>query len=165
MLFRSHNEADATRATQDYLDLLDRIASSDVRANASLKLTQLGLDVGEEICINNMRRILQRAKETNNFIRIDMEGSDYTERTLRIFRTLREEYGFKNVGISFSIHCNYIWLDDGGTRASTMAHLWSATDNPWNIGSRKWGKRCILIARIYGALFCYGRAVSLLSIT
>jgi len=94
-----HSEADASRAMQDYFDLLDRIAASRVRANASLKLTQLGLDVGEEICVNNMRRILQRAKDTNNFIRIDMEGSDYTERTLRIFRTLREEYGFNNVGI------------------------------------------------------------------
>jgi len=94
-----HTEADASRAVQDYLDLLDRIAASRVRANASLKLTQLGLDVGEEICINNMRRILQRAKDTNNFIRIDMEGSAYTERTLRVFRTLREDYGFSNVGI------------------------------------------------------------------
>src|SRR5579859_6977433 len=94
-----HTEADASRAVQDYLDLLDGIAASGVRANASLKLTQLGLDVGEEICINNMRRILQRAKDTNNFIRIDMEGSAYTERTLRVFRTLREDYAFSNVGI------------------------------------------------------------------
>src|SRR5260221_2117641 len=46
-----------------------------------------------------MRRILTRAQETNNFVRIDMEGSAYTERTLRVFRTLREEYGFKNVGV------------------------------------------------------------------
>ncbi len=94
-----HNEADASRATQDYLDLLDRIAASGVKANVSLKLTQLGLDVGEAICINNMRRILQKAKGNNNFVRIDMENSAYTERTLKTFRTLREDYAFTNVGV------------------------------------------------------------------
>ncbi len=94
-----HTEADAARATQDYLDMLDRIAKTKVNANVSVKLTQLGLDIGEDICVNNMRRILQRARDQGNFIRIDMEGSPYTERTLRVFRTLREEYAFENVGI------------------------------------------------------------------
>ncbi len=94
-----HTEADATRAAQAYLDLLNRIAAMSVNSNISLKLTALGLDVSEEVCIGNMRRILTRAQETNNFVRIDMEGSAYTERTLRVFRTLREEYGFKNVGV------------------------------------------------------------------
>jgi proline dehydrogenase len=94
-----HTESDANRATRDYLDLLDRIAATDVNSNASLKLTQLGLDIGEEVCLGNMRRILQKAQEHGNFIRIDMEGSPYTERTLRIYRTLRDEYDFKNVGV------------------------------------------------------------------
>ncbi len=94
-----HTEADATRATQDYLDMLNRIADTKVNANVSVKLTQLGLDIGEDVCVNNMRRILQCASDHGNFVRIDMEGSPYTERTLRIFRTLREEYAFKNVGI------------------------------------------------------------------
>lgn len=94
-----HTEQDADRAAQAYLDLLDRIAASGVKSNVSLKLTQLGLDVSEDVCVGNMRRILQRAKDTNNFVRIDMEGSAYTERTLRIFHTLREEYSFKNVGV------------------------------------------------------------------
>jgi proline dehydrogenase len=93
------SEADASRATQAYLDLLDRIAATGVRSNASLKLTQLGLDLGEDVCVLNMRRILTKAKELANFIRIDMEGSPYTERTLRIFRTLHEDYGFDNVGV------------------------------------------------------------------
>lgn len=94
-----HTEADANRATQDYLDLLDRIAATGVHANASLKLTQLGLDIGEDVCVGKMRRILQRVQEHGNFIRIDMESSAYTDRTLRIYRTLRDEYGFKNVGV------------------------------------------------------------------
>lgn len=92
-----YTEADADKATQAYLDLLDRIAQSSVNANASLKLTQLGLDVSEALCLANMRRILTKAQSYNNFIRIDMESTAYTERTLRVFRTLRDE--FKNVGV------------------------------------------------------------------
>jgi proline dehydrogenase len=94
-----YSEAAADKATQAYLDLLDRIAQTGVNANASLKLTQLGLDVSEDLCLNNMRRILTKAKEHDNFIRIDMESTAYTDRTLRIFRTLRDEYDFKNVGV------------------------------------------------------------------
>ncbi len=94
-----HSEADATRSTQAYLDLLDCIAERGLKSNVSLKLTALGLDIGEEICVNNMRLILQRAQEKGNFVRIDMEGTPYTERTLRVYRTLRDEYGFKNVGV------------------------------------------------------------------
>jgi proline dehydrogenase len=94
-----HTEADAAKATQAYLDLLDRIAQTGVKSNASLKLTQLGLDVGEAVCMTNMRHILTRAAQHGNFIRIDMESTAYTERTLRIFRTLRDEYGFRNVGV------------------------------------------------------------------
>jgi proline dehydrogenase len=94
-----HTQADAARATGDYLNLLDRIAATHVNSNISLKLTQLGLDLGEDLCLDHMCRILQRAQDHGNFVRIDMEGSAYTERTLRVFRTLRGEYGFKNVGV------------------------------------------------------------------
>lgn len=93
------SEADAERAMQAYLVLLDRIAGAGVSANVSLKLTQLGLDLGEAVCLANMRHILTRAAEHRNFVRIDMEGSAYTERTLRIYRTLRDEHGFTNVGV------------------------------------------------------------------
>ena len=109
-----HTESDANRAAQAYLDLLDRIAATGVNANASLKLTQLGLDVSEDLCIGNVRRILQRAQQHGNFVRIDMEGSPYTERTLRIFRTLREEYAFKNVGIVIQA---YLYRSEQDVRA------------------------------------------------
>lgn len=92
-----HTEADSTRAADAYVALLDKIALTGVQSNASLKLTQLGLDVSEEVCLRNMRRILSRAVASNNFIRIDMEGSPYTGKTLNVFRTLRAE--FPNVGI------------------------------------------------------------------
>ncbi len=94
-----HSEADADLATQAYLDLLDRIYTTGVKSNVSLKLTQLGLDISQDVCVNNLRRILDRARERGNFVRIDMESSAYTDRTLRVFRILREEHGFKNVGV------------------------------------------------------------------
>lgn len=91
------DEAGAIQATQAYLELLDAIAQSGVQATASLKLTQLGLDIREDLCLDNMRRILTRARETNNHITIDMESTDYTDATLTVYCTLRAE-GFENTG-------------------------------------------------------------------
>ncbi|MBI4769008.1 MAG: proline dehydrogenase family protein [Chloroflexi bacterium] len=93
------NEAEARAGAEDYLRTLDRIEEAGITANVSLKLTQLGLDLGQEVCVANLRRILQHARAKGNFVRIDMEGSDYTERTLTVFRTLKEDYEFDNVGI------------------------------------------------------------------
>ena len=86
----------SVQAAQVYLDLLDAVAASGVRATASLKLTQLGLDISEQLCLDNMGRILERARATGNHITIDMESSVYTDRTLRVYRTLRQD--FANVG-------------------------------------------------------------------
>lgn len=93
-----HSAEDAERATDQYLKMLDTIHARQLNATVSLKLTQLGLDVGEALCISNMRRILEKAQATGNHVTIDMESSDYTDTTLRVFRTLREDYGFNNVG-------------------------------------------------------------------
>lgn len=93
----THSEADALRSTEAYLYLIDAIRAAQVQTSCSLKLTQLGLDLGEEIAVNNLCRILEKAREAGLDITIDMEGSAYTERTLRIYRTVRDEYGFKNV--------------------------------------------------------------------
>lgn len=90
------DETGARKAAQAYFDLLDAIKENDVRATVSLKLTQLGLDVRKDLCVENMRAILIRARETGNHVTIDMESSAYTDVTLEIFRMLREE--FDNVG-------------------------------------------------------------------
>ncbi|MCS6871291.1 MAG: proline dehydrogenase family protein [Anaerolineae bacterium] len=92
-------ETDAARAMQDYLDLLDAIERSGVNTTVSLKLTQLGLDISFEVCLNNMCCILERAAHYDNFVQIDMESSAYTERTLRLYRVLRDQHGFRNVGV------------------------------------------------------------------
>ena len=69
----------------DILGIIDGIAQSGVDGNVSLKLTQLGLDIGPDLCVENIQAILTRAQEHDIFVRVDMESSEYTERTLRLF--------------------------------------------------------------------------------
>ena len=92
------NGPEARRAVADYLDALEALAAEQVEGNISLKLTQLGLDVAREMCVAHLRKILTRARELETFVRIDMESSAYTQRTLEVHQDLWEE-GFRNVGI------------------------------------------------------------------
>lgn len=78
-------EAEARAASRSYLQMLDRIHEAGLDANVSVKLTQMGLDISEELCVDIMQQILERARSYRTFVRLDMEGSDYTERTLRLF--------------------------------------------------------------------------------
>ena len=75
--------------------MLDRMAAAPgVEVNVSVKLTQMGLDIDEELCAANLTRILDKAQAVNGFVRLDMEGSDYTQRTLDFFeRRLFERFG------------------------------------------------------------------------
>jgi len=87
-------EAEAVAARDQYLSMLDRMAESGVEVNVSVKLTQMGLDIGEDLCHRNMVAILEKAKALRGFVRLDMEGSDYTQRTLDFFsRRLFPGYG------------------------------------------------------------------------
>jgi proline dehydrogenase len=79
--------AEATAARDQYLRMLDRMAESGVEVNVSVKLTQMGLDIAEDLCEANMTAILEKAKALRGFVRLDMEGSDYTQRTLDFFRS------------------------------------------------------------------------------
>lgn len=86
--------AEAERACATYLELLDRIHAAKVNANVSVKLTQMGLDIDEALCIRNMKSIISRAKQHDSFVRIDMEQSTYTAKTLDLFTTvLYPEFG------------------------------------------------------------------------
>jgi proline dehydrogenase len=87
-------EADAVAARDQYLLMLDRMAGAGVEVNVSVKLTQMGLDIGEELCAANLTCILEKAERVNGFVRLDMEGSDYTKRTLDFFEhRLIERFG------------------------------------------------------------------------
>ena len=80
-----HNEAEARAAGDAYVKMLDRIHQQKANANVSLKLTAMGLDISEDLCVSIMHRILQRARDYATFVRIDMESSEYTQRTLDLF--------------------------------------------------------------------------------
>ncbi len=82
-------DEEAKAATDGILEVLAQIDRTEVRAGISIKLTQIGLSLDEAICEDNLRRIMQRAKELNNYVRIDMEDTPYTEVTLRLFRKMR----------------------------------------------------------------------------
>ena len=75
-----------------YIDVLHAIADAKVNANVSIKLTQMGLDVGREECLGNMRRIVAAARESENFVRIDMEDSQHVDATLDVLFALRRDY-------------------------------------------------------------------------
>lgn len=82
---------DGERARAAYTEALDRIAAEGIDANISLKLTHLGLDLSDEFCAEQLCIVTRRANELRNFVRVDMEGSPYTDRTLRLVRQARAE--------------------------------------------------------------------------
>ncbi|TKC16825.1 proline dehydrogenase family protein [Robertmurraya kyonggiensis] len=89
---------EAIQATEYNVRTLEAIGKTGVNSNLSVKMTQLGLDIDKDFCIKNMCQILDAAKRTNNFVRIDMEDYSHCQVTLDILRELREVYGFDNVG-------------------------------------------------------------------
>jgi proline dehydrogenase len=89
--------AEAEPSRDEYLRVLDEIALHNLNANVSIKLTQFGMDISEEACRDNVEQLVRKANELNNFVRIDMESSEYTERTLRIVNDLHARY--RTVGV------------------------------------------------------------------
>jgi len=90
---------EALDATDEILKALDGIAQYDLRAGVSIKLSQIGLGLDNAACEENLRRIISRAKEQKNFIRIDMEDTPFTDITLDLFYKMQAE-GFEDtVGI------------------------------------------------------------------
>lgn len=93
-----HSLAMADAATREYLEIIKSVVDSGIGRNISLKLTQLGLDVDRASCVDNLRRVLDKAEPAGFFIRLDMEGSAYTEVTLDIFETLWG-LGYREMGV------------------------------------------------------------------
>ena len=81
---------ESRRAVQDILRAIDVIQEAGVRANVSIKLTQIGLHIGEELCAENLRTILEYAKSKGNFVRVDMEDSPWVDLTLDLFRRMMD---------------------------------------------------------------------------
>jgi proline dehydrogenase len=90
-------ESEARKTTEHYLEVLDKIQSRHLDCYISLKLTQLGFDLGEELCYKNLTRIVERAEAQEMPVWVDMEGSVYTQSTIELYRRVRGKH--PNVGI------------------------------------------------------------------
>ena len=87
------NVEEAHRSAALYREMLDQIAARKLDANVSLKLTHMGLDIDEKLSREIVSKLVQHAAEIDNFVRIDMEGSSYTEKTLQVVRELHRRPG------------------------------------------------------------------------
>ena len=105
------NEREARAAESEYLRILDRIHDERLDANVSVKLTAMGLDVSEELCVSIMHDVLGRAQAYRTFVRLDMESSAYTERTLRLFEERLYPTYKENVGIVLQSYLYRTWSD------------------------------------------------------
>jgi proline dehydrogenase len=110
---------EAEQAAAEYVRALGEIAASGVRANVSLKLTQFGLDIDRDFCLENVRRVATKAQAVGTFVRVDMEGTPHTDLTLGIVADLRSE--FNNVGTVlqaylFRTEADLLALADTGVR-------------------------------------------------
>lgn len=83
----------ATDTVDSYIKLLDGIKEHDLDSSISIKLTMMGLDIDENFCRENLFRLLDIAQKHDQFVRIDMEGSDNTQITLDIFKEAQKKYG------------------------------------------------------------------------
>jgi len=90
---------EARKATQDILDVLEAIDRSGVSSSVSIKLSQIGLALDEKLCRENLKQILTYAGQHHNFIRIDMEDSPYTQKTLDLYNEMSEAFGCSNTGV------------------------------------------------------------------
>ncbi len=79
---------EAAASRDAYLEALDQIAARRLPATVSIKLTQFGLDLSEEACFENVRALSNRANEIGSRVEVDMESTDYTDRTLQVVEKL-----------------------------------------------------------------------------
>ncbi|MFD3448765.1 proline dehydrogenase family protein [Microbacteriaceae bacterium 4G12] len=90
------NEREANEMANQSIEAIKAIGREKLNSQLSLKMTSMGLDISENLVMNNMRRILQAAKENDVFVTIDMEDYSRCQKTIEIFKLLKEEYD--NVG-------------------------------------------------------------------
>lgn len=87
-----HTQAEVDAATATYVAGLRRLRAEGLEPNVSVKLTMLGFDLGDDVARDAMASILETARGVAGFVRIDMEGSAYTERTMRVFFELHDQF-------------------------------------------------------------------------
>lgn len=106
---------EANTATEEILAILNEIDKSGVKSNVSIKLTQIGMGLDEEICRQNLVRILEQAKAHGNFIRIDIEDTPYTDVTISIYKSVLER-GFTSRQVGMAAQ-SYLYRAEADVRA------------------------------------------------
>ena len=91
------DENEARKDAEDYIEALRQIQKRGLDTHVSVKLTHLGLDLNEKSCVDNLVAIVREAKSVGNMVWVDMEQSQYVDRTLDIYKQVRKE--FPNVGL------------------------------------------------------------------
>lgn len=92
------SRSQADQNVEAYIDVLKGIKQHKLLSGISIKLTMLGLDIDVEYCADNLFTLMEHARSQNQFVRIDMEGSAYTELTLDLFKRAHAEYGAQHIG-------------------------------------------------------------------
>jgi proline dehydrogenase len=105
------NEREARATGSEYIKILDQIDRQQLDANVSLKLTAMGMDISEELCVSIMHDVLDRALQYGTFVRLDMESSAYTDRTLALFYDRLYPAYKNNVGIVLQSYLYRTWSD------------------------------------------------------
>jgi proline dehydrogenase len=103
--------AEADLEVKEYLRILERIDETDINSNVSIKLSQFGLGLDPELAYRNARTVVEDAARRGNFVRVDMEGSDFTQVTIDIFKRLRAEFGLNDVGIVLQSYLRRTYAD------------------------------------------------------
>ena len=109
---------EAARSRDSYLKALDGSAQQALSATVSIKLTQIGLDLSEEVCRNNVATLVERARRIGTMVEIDMESSAYTDRTLQLVSDLHERFGHVRAVIQA-----YLYRSESDIRDLSKKHI------------------------------------------
>jgi proline dehydrogenase len=105
------NPGEAEGEVKEYLEILRRIDETGINSNVSIKLTQFGLELDPELAYRNARAVVADAAQRGKFVRVDMEASNVTQRTLDIFKRLRAEFALNDVGIVLQSYLRRTYAD------------------------------------------------------
>jgi len=106
---------EANNAADSIVSVLNEIDKAGVKANVSIKLTQIGMALDEEICTQNLVRIMDQAKKSNTFVRVDMEDTPYTDVTISLYHAMRER-GFDSTHLGLVMQA-YLFRTEADVRA------------------------------------------------
>lgn len=103
------NEKESIESKEKCIKVLDAILENKLNSNLSIKPTQMGLSINEEFALPQIEELVNKAKLFNNFVRLDMEDSPYTQKTINVYKKLRQNHN--NVGIVLQAYLKRTYAD------------------------------------------------------